>query len=312
MRIVFMGTPAFARPSLEKLIESEEEIVAVITQPDKLRGRGLKVSTSPIKTWAEAAGLFVFQPRSLKSPSFLEPLQELNPDLVLVVAYGKFLPETILNLPRLGCVNVHPSLLPKYRGAAPIQWALLNGETHTGVSTISMAREMDAGDIFLQRSIPIEPEDTYISLNEKLSRLAAQMVLETISGLGRGELKPVPQRPEEVSLAPRLRKEDGKIDWGKPASYIERQVRALNPWPSSYTNWQGKLLKILEARTVEGVSGERPGTVIAVMPPGWLVSCGQGDILVTLVQPENGKRMSAHDFSLGHKLAVGALLGEKR
>jgi methionyl-tRNA formyltransferase len=309
MRIVFMGTPVFALPSLARLIETEQEIVAVITQPDKPRGRGLKVSPAPVKVSAEAAGLPVYQPKSLKSPSFLELLQGLRPDLVLVVAYGKFLPDTILNLPRLDCVNVHPSLLPKYRGAAPIQWALLNGETHTGVSTISMAQEMDAGDIFLQRSIPVEPADTYVSLNAKLSRLAAQLVIETISGLAKGELKPTPQAPEEVSFAPRLKKEQGRIDWRQPASYIERQLRALNPWPSTYTHWQGRRLKILEAGIAAGENRERPGTIISIMPAGWLVSCGQGIVLITFVQPENGRIMSAHDFSLGHKLAIGTLLG---
>ena len=308
IRIVFMGTPAFALPCLEALKKTEDEIGAVVTQPDKPAGRGRKVTPSPVKSWAVAQGLPALEPKSLKASAAQEILIQLKPELILVVAYGKFLPNEVLNLPRLGCVNLHASLLPKYRGPAPIQWALLNNEKEVGVTSHFMSEAMDAGDILLQKAIAVGPNDTLVSLEKRLSRLGAELLVETVRGLKTGLLKGIPQSEEQATYAPKLKKEDGKIDWRKGALEVELKVRALNPWPGTFTQYRGKSLKVLSARALDEALAGRPGEIVGLTQQGWEVACSQGILLVSEVQPENGKRMSAYNFALGHKVAAGMVL----
>ena len=308
IRIVFMGTPAFALPCLEALKKAEDEIGAVVTQPDKPAGRGRKVTPSPVKSWAIAQGLPALEPKSLKASAAQEILSQLKPELILVVAYGKFLPNEVLNLPRLGCVNLHASLLPKYRGPAPIQWALLINEKEVGVTSHFMSEAMDAGDILLQKAIAVGPNDTLVSLEKRLSRLGAELLVETVRGLKTGLLKGMPQSEEQATYAPKLKKEDGKIDWRKGALEVELKVRALNPWPGTFTQYRGKSLKVLSARALDEALAGRPGEIVGLTQQGWEVACSQGILLVSEVQPENGKRMSAYNFALGHKVAAGMVL----
>lgn len=311
MRIVFMGTPASAAASLEALLHGPDEVVGVVTQPDRPSGRGQATTPSPVRRVAEGRGIPVLTPLRMKDPDLLERLRGWRPDLVAVVAYGRILPQTILDLAPLGCVNVHYSLLPRYRGAAPMQWAILRGEAVTGVTTMRLVAEMDAGPVLLAEAVPVEPGDTAASLEARLAPLGARLLMETVAGLGRGTLAARPQDPAAATFAPMLRKEDGLIDWSRPALEIERRVRAFNPWPSAFTWWQGKRLKVHAATAAPdgeagtGTGAETPGTVVRAGAEGIRVATGDGALLLTELQLEGRKRMPAEAFLRGSGLGQG-------
>jgi len=311
LRIVFMGTPEFAVPSLQILIDGDDPIVGVFTRPDQPSGRGMALHAPPVKILAEARRIPVFQPAKLRVPGVLEQLQMWQPDLIVVAAYGRILPNAILTLPPYGCINVHASLLPKYRGAGPIQWAIANGETATGVTIMQISEQMDAGDILLQKVIPTAPTDTGGSLHDKLARLGAEALREAIRLLKEGQLAARPQNEAEVTSAPLITKEDGRIDWGLPAATIERCVRAFNPWPSAYTMLNGKLLKIFAAHVeqVPRFSQAAPGTIVEVTPISVSVATGDGVLTLLEVQLEGKKRLPVEEFLRGHLIAPGPVLG---
>jgi methionyl-tRNA formyltransferase len=306
LRIVFFGTPEFAVPSLRALLDGEDEVVGVVCQPDKPSGRGHKLATSPVKDLATAHALPVLQPPKLRTEDALTPLRELQPDLIVVAAYGKILPPSILTLPRLGCINVHASLLPKYRGAAPIQWAILRGETVTGITIMQMNEGMDTGDILLQRETPIGDDETYGELQARLANLGAVALRQALSSLKRGELRPRPQDDAAATAAPMIQKEDGRIDWSRRAIDIARAVRAYNPWPSATTTLGGTLLKIHRADVVATTSGA-PGTV-HVRGSDTVVACGEGALRIDQLQLAGRKSLSAAEFIRGVRIASGARL----
>lgn len=307
-----MGTPEFAVPSLQVLLEGTDPVVGVVTQPDQPSGRGMALHAPPVKVLAEAHHIPVFQPAKLRVPGVLEQLQSWQPDLIVVAAYGRILPTTILTLPPLGCINVHASLLPKYRGAGPIQWAIANGETETGITIMQVSAPMDAGDILLQKAVPIAATDTGGSLHDKLARLGAEALREAIELLKVGRLTPRQQHEAEVTHAPLIQKDDGRVDWHLAAAVIERRVRAFNPWPSAYTTLNGKLLKILAAQVEHSLrpSQATPGTIIEVTPVSVSVATGNGVLTLREVQLAGKKRLSVEEFLRGHHLQSGLVLGE--
>jgi methionyl-tRNA formyltransferase len=308
MRIVFMGTPEFAVPSLRALIDSGENVVAVVTQPDKPKGRGLEVASPPTKVVAEKHGIPVLQPAKIKTEEFFNELRRFNPDLISVVAYGKILPRNILDLPPYGCINVHASLLPKYRGAAPINWAIIKGEKVTGITIMKMDEGMDTGGMLLKKELLIEDEDSGETLLEKLSEIGAKLLIETITLLKEGKLHPFPQDNSEATYAPMLKKENGNIDWKKTAEEIRNLIRGALPWPGAYTNLEGKLLKIYRARVAEGKG--KPGEVIKSDPTTIRVATGKRALDIIEIQIEGGKRLNTEEFLRGRKIKAGTLLGE--
>lgn len=304
-RIVFMGTPLFAAPSLRALIEGHH-VVAVVTQPDKPRGRGLDTVPSPVKELATSKAIPVLEPTKLRDESFIHQLKVLAPEVIVVVAYGKILPRSILALPPGGCVNLHASLLPKYRGAAPINRAIINGEKETGNCTMLMDEGMDTGDVLLCERVPIGGDDTAEDLFKTLSTKGADLLRVTIDRLIEGSITPTPQDDSKATYAPMLKKEDGRIDWGKSAADIKNHLRGLYPWPGAFTAWKGTL-KVHKGRVADAEfqSGAEPGTIIEVTKEGILVACGMGVFEITELQPENKKRMSAADFIKGYRLSKG-------
>ena len=307
-RIVFMGTPEFAVPALQALHESEYPVVAVVTNPDRPRGRGRKMVSSPVKQAANRWGYDVLQPRSGKDPWLRERLETLRPDLLVVVAYGQILPSSVLKIPRVGAINIHASLLPKYRGPAPIQWAIINGDRQAGVTTMWMAEGMDTGDILLQDQVTIDPQETSGSLHRKLAEKGAKLVIETLHRLASGDLSATPQDESQVTYAPILKKEDGHIDWSRPAEAIEHLVRGINPWPGAFTFLFGKRLKVFSAEARKRQVPERPGTVLEGFPGDLEVSAGEGVLLLKEVQFESGKRLSADAFVRGCPVPPGTTL----
>jgi methionyl-tRNA formyltransferase len=307
LRIVFFGTPEFAVPSLRALLAGADPVVGVVCQPDKPAGRGQRVTLPPVKQVALEAHVPVLQPEKLRPPEFLEALRDWAPDLIVVAAYGRILPKSVLDLPRHGCINVHGSLLPKYRGAAPIQWAILRGEEVTGVTIMQMNERMDAGDILLQRETRIGDGETYGELQVRLADIGAQAVMEAVAQLHAGTLCPQPQREEEVTLAPMIEKADGRIDWTEPATAIARKVRAFNPWPSAFAYIDGKLLKIHRAHVVAGGTAA-PGVVTATND-GIAVATGEGTLVLDELQLEGRKRLSAPEFTRGGGIKIGTVLG---
>lgn len=293
MKIVFLGTAELACPCLEALARQPGvEIAGVVTQPDKPKGRDLRLAPPPVKVTAQKLGLPVWQPARIKDPVALEQLRAARPDLIVVVAYGQLLPPAVLELPARGCINVHASLLPRWRGAAPIQHAILAGDKETGVTTMFLNEQMDAGDIILQRREPIRPDDTSGALHDRLAQRGAELLVETVA------LKNPPRHPQDesqVTYARKLGKEDGRLDWHKPALELERQVRAFDPWPGSFTMWGDTLLKVWRAEVVPATGA--PGTML----PGMVVATGQGGLRLVEVQPAGGKRMAAASFLRGHR-----------
>ncbi|MCX8118100.1 MAG: methionyl-tRNA formyltransferase [Desulfobacterota bacterium] len=304
-RIVFFGTPEFALPSLERLTQGPEEVVAVVTQPDREKGRGKKRTPPPVKTYALQHGLSLYQPEKVKEASFLNEMKALGPDLMVVVAFGQILPKGLLEIPRFGAINVHGSLLPAYRGAAPVAWALLRGEEKTGVTTMLMDEGMDTGDILLQAEVAIEPDDTRETLEKRLALRGSELLTETIEKMKKGELTPVPQDHSKATYAPPLKKEDGRIDWRRSAREIENLIRAMHPWPGAFTRWERGLLKILRGEARQGAISSNPGTVLWVGADFIEVGTGEGSLLIKEVQPEGGRRMSVRDFLAGHRLPSG-------
>lgn len=311
LRIVFMGTPVFAVPTLQTLLDGEDFVVGVYTQPDQPSGRGMILHAPPVKQLAEAHGIPVFQPVKLRTPEALEPLHTWRPDLIVVVAYGKMLPNSVLTLPPLGCINVHASLLPKYRGAAPIQWAIANGEKETGVTIMHIIERMDAGDILLQKALPVTEEDTGGSLHDKLSMLGAEALLEALSLLKQDRLVARPQEEADVTYAPIIKKEDGRIDWSWSAVAIERRIRAFDPWPSAYSTFGGKLLKIFKARPEKAAarSSMTPGAVTEASPVHLLIATGEGQLSLLEVQLEGKRRMPIEEFLRGYAIKPGMHFG---
>ncbi len=308
MRIVFFGTPDFAVPSLRALMTGPDDVVGVVCQPDKPAGRGQRLTAPPVKQAATDMGIPVLQPAKIRTTEFLEQLRVWKPDLIVVAAYGRILPNGILELPPHGCINVHASLLPKYRGAAPMQWAILNGDPRTGVTIMRVEERMDAGDMLLVRETPIRYDDTLASLHDRLAELGAAALIEAIELLRRGELEGTPQDEAQVTYAPMISKEQGRIDWTQPAVAIERQVRAFHPWPSAYTFLDGRVVKIHRAKAVAGRHFNTPAGTIVAIGDTIGVACGEGDLMIADLQLEGRKRLSAAEFSRGNHVAVGTVL----
>jgi len=308
MRIVFFGTPLFAVPSLKALIQSGEEIAAVVTQPDKKKGRGHLLSHSPVKELAVKEGLCIFQPASMKDADFLNELSLIKPELIVVVAYGRILSERILKLPARGCLNVHASLLPKYRGAAPIPWAIINGEEFTGVTTMLMDKRLDTGDILLQESIPISDKDTAETLSRKLSELGASLLLKTIKGIKEGSIKPRPQTGE-ASYAPVIKKEDGLLNWSKTAIELFNFVQGMYPWPGAYCHLNKERIKLIIVRALDGQG--KPGRIERALKDELVVGTAKGLISIIALQPEGKKVMSAEAFLHGRNIKEGIYFDEK-
>lgn len=306
MRVVFMGTPDFAAGSLRALLASGHEVAAVITQPDKPRGRGKETQAPPVKEEALKAGIPVHQPQRVRDPEFVRLLEEYQPDVIVVVAFGQIIPQPVLDLPRFGCVNVHASLLPKYRGAAPIQWALIDGEKTTGVTTMKMDAGLDTGDILLAREVEIAPDETGGSLFDKLRETGSALLLETLEGLERGTVTPVPQpKDSPTAYASMLTKQMGAIDWNRDAASIERLVRGLTPWPGTYTHLRGKTLKIWRVSVRDEDTGENPGTAALVSKEELGVQTGGGLLMIEELQLEGKKRMGTEAFLRGFSLREG-------
>jgi methionyl-tRNA formyltransferase len=307
MRVVFAGTPQFSAPVLRALLDSPHRVVGVYTQPDRPAGRGRKLVPSPVKQLALEAGASVFQPVSLKSPEAQRELAELQANLMVVVAYGLILPPGVLKLPALGCVNLHASLLPRWRGAAPIQRAILAGDAETGVCLMQMEAGLDTGPVLAELRTPIGDEDTAGSLHDRLSGLAARLLVERLEDLETGRLTPVPQDETRATYADKLDKREAVLDWTRAAAELDRQVRAFNPWPVAQTVYQGEVLRVWEARPI-ACAGGRPGAVVRAGKQGIDVACGEGCLRLLRIQLPGGRPLSAADF-LNARPAEGVVLG---
>lgn len=320
MKLVFMGTPAFAVPSLEAVIAAGHHVAAVVTQPDRPFGRGGRMRASPVKEAALAHGLPVLQPERVRRKAVVAELAALGADCFVVVAFGQILPPAVLDLPRYGCINVHASLLPRYRGAAPIHWAVLNGETETGITTMWMDEGLDTGDMLLKTRLPIGPDETTGELHDRLAAAGASLLVESLALIEQGNAPREPQDDKDVTYAPLLLPEHERIDWSRPAKAVHNQIRGLCPWPVAFTQSPVGRLKLWQSRvgsrhTGTGGRGERPGgvagasaapgTVTAVGPDGIWVQCGDGDICLTKVQPENKRPMPAAAFANGYRVQPG-------
>lgn len=311
MRVVFMGTPDFSVPTLEKIIEAGHEVIGVVTQPDKAKGRGKKVVFPPVKETALAHNLPVYQPRRARDPEFIEEMKTLNPDVMVVVAFGQILPKAILDIPKYGCINVHASLLPKYRGAAPIQWAVIRGEKVSGVTTMQMDVGLDTGDMLLKKEVLLDEEETGGSLHDKLSTLGGDLLIETLEKIEAGDIHPEKQDDSQAGeYARMLDKNLGRIDFSMPAAEIERLIRGLNPWPSAFTSYNGKTMKLWKAKADNCGQGV-PGQVIHVDKNSFTVQTGQGTLQILELQMEGKKRMDAGAFLRGCPLETGTMLGQE-
>ncbi|MBR5596152.1 MAG: methionyl-tRNA formyltransferase [Lachnospiraceae bacterium] len=309
MKIVFMGTPDFAVGALEALVEAGHEVVAVVTQPDKPKGRGKELQQTPVKVCALKHNIEVFQPIKIKTPEAVEVLRGYKAELFVVAAFGQILSKEILEMPKYGCVNIHASLLPKYRGAAPIQWAILDGEKETGVTIMQMNEGLDTGDMLTKVVVPIEDCDTGESLFDKLAQAGAKLMVETIPQIEAGTITPVPQEDAFSTYAKMIKKEMGYINWKKEAVVLERLVRGMNSWPSAYTYMAGKTLKVWEASVESGENKAEPGTVVEVTKNSIKVQTGKDILVLKQIQLEGKKRMDVGAFLLGYKVEVGTVLG---
>ena len=311
MKIIYMGTPDFAVAPLEAILKAGHEVTAVVTQPDRQKGRGREVQYSPVKECALSYGIPVLQPLKIKEKDAVEELRKYPADIFVVAAFGQLLSEEILNMPRLGCININASLLPAYRGAAPIQWCVINGEEKTGVTIMQMAKGMDTGDILLQKEVVLDEKETGGSLFDRLMETGAELIVEVLPKIEAGELTPVVQKEELATYAGKITKDMGNIDFAKSAVTIERLIRGLNPWPSAFTHYKGKILKIWEADVVsECANAENPvpGTVIAMDKESFTLATGEGALRIRSLQPEGKKRMSCAEFMRGYEVKVGEAL----
>jgi methionyl-tRNA formyltransferase len=310
MKTIFLGTPAFAVRSLEALAAAGHEILAVFTQPDRPSGRGQTLTSPPVKQSALALGLAVHQPERVRRPEAASLIAELRPEIMVVVGYGQIIPQSILDIPAHGIVNVHASLLPRYRGAAPIQWAIANGETRTGVTTMRIDAGLDTGDMLLKAETEIGPMEIAPELSARLAQMGAALLIETLAGIERGAITPVQQNPDEATYAPVLKKEDGLIDWRRTAAEIHNRARGFTPWPGAHTRFRGRAFQILKSRPAEMKLAAAPGS-LHVIKPALLVCCGQGESLELVeVQPEGKKPMAAAAFLNGYRVAGNEQLGE--
>lgn len=308
MRIIYMGTPDFAVPTLEALIQSKHEVIAVITQPDKPKGRGKAMQFPPVKEKALEYGIPVYQPVKVREAAFIEQMKEWKPDAIVVAAFGQILPKAILDLPRYGCINVHASLLPKYRGAAPIQWVIINGEKETGITTMFMDIGLDTGDMLKKAVVPIEEKETGESLHDKLAALGGPLILETLKELEDGTAVRTKQDDTQSCYAKMLTKSLGDIDWSQPAVQIERLIRGLNAWPSAYTKWEDKTLKIWAADVIDGnKEGAAAGEVVERQKKALIVQTGEGRLSLKEVQLQGKKRMEIDVFLRGYPIMEGTV-----
>jgi methionyl-tRNA formyltransferase len=305
LRTVFMGTSSFALPTM-KVLTASEAMIAVVTQPDRPQGRGNKVLPPPAKECAMALGLTVWQPERVKEPQFVEQLRAAEPELIVVAAFGQILPPAVLEVPSRGCINVHPSLLPRYRGAAPINWAIIRGETKTGVTTYFMDAGMDTGPILFSREVEIKETETAAELGARLAVIGADLLIETLQGIKEQDLQARPQDEREVSYAPLLKKQDGLIRWEEEAERIKNHIRGMVPWPVAYTWWAGKRFKVYQGRV--GITGGSPGEIVS-LNGGIEVACGTGSVIIETLQLEGGKKVGWSEFIRGHRLTPGTRLG---
>lgn len=311
MKIVFMGTPDFAAEALRALIAAGHEITAVVTQPDKPKGRSGQLQPPPVKECALEHNIPVMQPKRIKNPEAIAELKTYEADVYVVAAFGQILSQEILDIPRLGSINIHASLLPKYRGSAPIQYVILDGEEKTGVTIMQMDAGIDTGDMLYKKEVKIEAEDTFETLHDKLMYLGGEAIVEALPLLEEGKLVPVKQNNDLSCHAPMIQKTMGEINFADPAAKIDRLIRGLNPWPSAYTFYKGKQLKIWKAAPVEGKPGQTAGTILAVSKNSVTVAAGEGALEIFELQLEGKKRMTAHDFLLGVKMEPGEVLGNQ-
>lgn len=311
MRIVFMGTPEFAVPCLRELIAHKHEIAAVVTQPDRAKGRGNKLAVSPVKVLANEAGIPVYQPEKIKTGEFIQVLRGLAPEVIIVVAFGQILSQEILDIPPQGCINLHASLLPKYRGAAPINWCIINGDKATGVTAMYMDIGLDTGDIILKKEIEIGENENAGELHDRLSELGASALSETMELLISGKIERIPQNNEEATYAPIMTKVLGRIDWSKDASDIRNLIRGTYPWPGAFSSYNGKIFKVLSSQALNhNMNNDNYGCISRVNKDSIIVSCGSGSLKILELQFENEKRMSAEAYLRGHEMAKGVRLGE--
>ena len=306
MRIVFFGSDDFAAVCLKELLQSKHQTVGALTGPDTRQGRGMQMALSPIKEIALENDIVCFQPPSLKEASVVDQLKALNADIFVIVAYGKILPQAVLDIPKLFCVNVHGSLLPQYRGAAPVNWAIINGDAQSGVTIQKVAFELDAGDIISQQVMPLSDGITSDMLRKDMAHVGAKLLVKTLDNIAAGTFTCQAQDVAKVSYASKLTKESGHIQWQKSANEIERLIRGLQPWPGTFTHYKGKVLKILEASVVKAQS--KTGTVVDISKQGFVVACGHDALLIKRVHMEASKAVSAHDFILGSRLTLGEQL----
>jgi methionyl-tRNA formyltransferase len=311
LRIIFMGTPDFAAATLKALIDGPDNVVAVVTQPDRAKGRGKKLTPPPTKVLAEAFDIPVLQPTKIKTEEFRNGLLTYQPDLIVVAAYGRILPKSLLELAPLGSINVHGSLLPRYRGAAPVQWSVINGEKETGVTIIQMDEGMDSGDILLKATLTTEADETAGSLFAKLAVLGSALLLKAINGLQEGSIIPVAQDHDLATVAPMLKKDDGLIDWQKDAGEIECLIRGLDPWPTAFSFLDSRRIRLFSPEVLYKESDARPGTVLQADKRGILVACGKNTLLIQEIQPAGKKRMTVESFLCGHSIEAGNLLAGK-
>ena len=313
MKIIYMGTPDFAVEALEALASSRHEVTAVFTQPDKPKGRGKAMQFTPVKEVALRENIPVYQPKKVRDPEVIQKIRELAPDVLVVVAFGQIIPQEILDIAPYGCINVHGSLLPKYRGAAPIQWAVIDGEKESGVTTMQMDAGLDTGDMLLKTVVPLDEKETGGSLFDKLSKAGADLLLETLDALENGTVTPQKQGESPTAYAKMLTKDMGAIDWNRPAKELERLIRGLNPWPSAYTFLNGKTLKVWKCAVERAECGkEAPGTIIGVDKSGIHVACGSDALILKEVQLEGKKRMETDAFLRGYQVTAGTMLKDHK
>jgi len=309
-KIIFMGTPQFSVPGLKALHENGHDVVLVVTQPDRPQGRGRKVTPSPVKAAATELGIPVIQPSAVKTAEFADQLKTYQPDFQIVIAYGRILPESVLAIPQFGTINVHASLLPKLRGAAPIHWAVINGEQESGVCSMLMDKGMDTGDVLLSAQEPIKPDDTAGSLHDRLAVKGAKILIETLKKFAERTIQPIPQDSSLATYAPMLNKDDGLINWNQTAGSIERFIRGVTPWPGAYTFSGETRLKIFQSTPIEVEVSEAPGTVLRGFPDELRVATGDGALSILEIQGASGKRMAIGDFLKGHHIPPGTVLGK--